>query len=94
MFGEPDEEQQKNFRPGDDSEENKKWQKDMLWPYAQEEEKEQNKNTFSPRSGKLELPPSQPGACESGVRACPGPRPCPRPVCVRVVPITCIHGMT
>ena len=37
-----------------------------------EEEKEQNKNTFSPRSGKLELPPSQPGACESGVRACPG----------------------
>ena len=30
MFGEPDEEQQKNFRPGDDSEENKKWQKDMV----------------------------------------------------------------
>jgi hypothetical protein len=41
MFGEPDEEQQKNFRPGDDSEENKKWQKDMVWPYAQGEEKEQ-----------------------------------------------------
>ena len=35
-----DEEQTKNMRPGDDSEENKRWQKEMIWPYAQGEEKE------------------------------------------------------
>ena len=38
MFDEPDENERRNMRPGDDSEENKKWQQEMVWPYAQGEE--------------------------------------------------------
>ena len=27
-----DEDERRNMRPGDDSEENKKWQQEMVWP--------------------------------------------------------------
>ena len=60
MFDEPDENERRNMRPGDDSEENKKWQQEMVWPYAQGEEVGKLKEMYEQLAGDFKDVPQYP----------------------------------